>query len=172
MKSYLWGALAAVGLFVGFAAWFQMTPSSAAQADSGSVTAENEVDYQQWPVVSEQKVGLPLAKPTALPLTAKGAFMKTYVENPDDQESRWVEEVALGNRVFLRTTVGRGAADYNDPRMYQVLVDGKWLTGKPGVMPKIYLLDYAALFEKDEMKGFRLTLELADGSTAETTLTL
>lgn len=173
MKKLAVVAMMAVAVALGLALWnhFGNAPSteSTVGVESGAAATETPA-YKTWTLFSEQKVNLPLTGPTLLDMVVKGFVMRTYVESPKDMESNWAEEIAFGNQVFLRTTVGKGQMEYAGPRTYELLVNGKWLTGKPGNLPKFYLLDYVALFEKNEMKGLRITMELADGTSAETTL--
>lgn len=173
MKKFVMAVMMAAAVVLALALWNHSgnAPSaiSTAKTESGSAPTETPV-YKKWTMVSEQKVNFPITGPTLVDVSLKGFIMRTYVEKPADQESNWAEEISLGSRVFLRTTVGKGAEEYNGLRTYELLVNGKWLTGKPGVLPKLYLLDYVALFEKNEMKGVRITMELADGTSTETTL--
>jgi hypothetical protein len=134
-------------------------PLSSCGKGSSSPATETP-DYKKWTLYQEQALYIPLAAPTKVEMGFYGGVHRDYIEDLTNQQSRFVVEFEIFGKVVLRTSA-------DNPRVMQLLTDGKWQNGKAGAKPRIYLLDSEALFKNNEMKGIRIVLE-TDGGEAET----
>lgn len=123
---------------------------------NSSNPATETADYKKWTLYQEQAFSIPLAFPTKALLDFSGGVQRLYVEDATKADSKFVIEFEILGKAVIRTVVG-------DQRTFQLLVNGEWKTGKKGIVPEFFLLDYEALFKHDEMKGVRITLETNAG---------